>query len=170
MTAHAILQSASERTHRIKRKTRPTVLFWSLLRHFFWSELKPNTTHVMYAKQLTWSSTGSEKMLQIISVPKKGQAFNYGTALIGSVPKEVHSRIWTFLGTERIKLERVKYCLHLKFFRSRSSFYPNRSNFFGRVNGRYVSITERIKMKHLKHKKWSVKVLILIIARPGLSN
>ena len=54
---------------------------------------------------------------------------------IGSVPKGVHSRLWTFLGTERIRLERVKYRLHVKFCRSRSSFYPSRSNFFGRVNG-----------------------------------
>ena len=62
---------------------------------------------------------------------------NVGTEpfFIGSVPKGVHSRLWTFLGTERIQLERVKYRLHVEFCRSRSSFYPGRSNFFGRVNG-----------------------------------
>ena len=78
------------------------------------------------------------------TVPKKGRAFtrwkenkNVGTEpfFIGSVPKGVHSRLWTFLVTERIQLERVKYHLHVKFCRSRSSFYPGRSNFFGRVNG-----------------------------------
>ena len=78
------------------------------------------------------------------TVPKKGRAFtrwkeneNLGTEpfFIGSVPKGVHSRLWTFLGTERIQLERVKYRLHVEFCRSRSSFYLGRSNFFGRVNG-----------------------------------
>ena len=78
------------------------------------------------------------------TVPKKGRAFtrwkeneNVGTEpfFIGSVAKGVHSRLWTFLGTERIKLERVKYRLHVEFCRSRSSFYPGRSNFFARVNG-----------------------------------
>ena len=78
------------------------------------------------------------------TVPKKGRAFtrwkenkNVGTEpfFIGSVPKGVHSRLWTFLGTERIQLERVKYRLHVEFCRSRSSFYPGRSNFFARVNG-----------------------------------
>ena len=54
---------------------------------------------------------------------------------IGSVPKGVHSRLWTFLGTERIQLEPVTYRLHVEFCRSRSPFYPGRSNFFGRVNG-----------------------------------
>ena len=57
---------------------------------------------------------------------------------IGSVPKGVHSRLWTFLGTERIQLEQVKYRLHVEFCRSRSSFYLGRSNFFGRVNGPVV--------------------------------
>ena len=82
------------------------------------------------------------------TVPKKGRAFtrwkenkNVGTEpfFIGSVPKGVHSRLWTFLGTERIKLEWVKYRLHVKFCRSRSSFCPSRSNFFGRVNGPFVA-------------------------------
>ena len=82
------------------------------------------------------------------TVPKKGRAFtrwkenkNVGTEpfFIGSVPKGVHSRLWTFLGTERIQLERVKYRLHVEFCRSRSSFYPGRSNFFGRVNGPLVA-------------------------------
>ena len=81
-------------------------------------------------------------------VPKKGRAFtrwkenkNVGTEpfFIGSVPKGVHSRLWTFLGTERIQLERVKYRLHVEFCRSRSSFYPGRSNFFARVNGPTVA-------------------------------
>ena len=34
-----------------------------------------------------------------------------------------------------IKLERVKYRLHVEFCRSGSSFYPGRSNFFARANG-----------------------------------
>ena len=83
------------------------------------------------------------------TVPKKGRAFtrwkenkNVGTEpfFIGSVPKGVHSRLWTFLGTERIQLERVKYRLHVEFCRSRSSFYPGRSNIFGRVNGPLVCV------------------------------
>ena len=65
---------------------------------------------------------------------------------IGSVPKGVHSRLWTFLGTERIQLERVKYRLHVEFCRSRSSFYPGRSNFFGRVNGPEVSIPYKLNV------------------------
>ena len=82
------------------------------------------------------------------TIPIKGRAFtswkenkNVGTEpfFIGSAPKGVHSRLWTFLGTERIRLKRVKYRLHVKFCRSRSSFYPSRSNFFGRVNGPLVS-------------------------------
>ena len=84
------------------------------------------------------------------TVPKKGRAFtrwkenkNVGTEpfFIGSVPKGVHSRLWTFLGTERIQLEWVKYRLHVKFCRSRSSFYPGRSNLFGRVNGPIISVS-----------------------------
>ena len=83
------------------------------------------------------------------TVPEKGRAFtrwkenkNVGTEpfFIGSVPKGVHSRLWTFLGTERIQLERVKYRLHVEFCRSRSSFYPGRSNIFGRVNGPLVCV------------------------------
>ena len=57
---------------------------------------------------------------------------------IGSVPKGVRSRLWTFLGMEWIKLERVKYRLHIKFCQSHLSFYPSRSKFFGHVNGPLV--------------------------------
>ena len=83
------------------------------------------------------------------TVPKKGRAFtrwkenkNVGTEpfFIGSVPKGVHSRLWTFSGTERIQLERVKYRLDVEFCRSRSAFYPGRSNIFGRVNGPLVCV------------------------------
>ena len=37
--------------------------------------------------------------------------------------------------TERVKLERAKYRLHVKIYPSRSTFYPSRSIFFARVNG-----------------------------------
>ena len=32
--------------------------------------------------------------------------------------------------TERVKLERAKYRLHVKIYPSRSTFYPNRSIFY----------------------------------------
>ena len=96
------------------------------------------------------------------TVPKKERAFtrwkenkNVGTEpfFIGSVPKGVHSRLWTFLGTERIQLERVKYRLHVKFCRSRSSFYPSRSIFFGRVNGPLTPTGNfTLALEHLKGK------------------
>ena len=70
-----------------------------------------------------------------LHVEKKNKNVGTEPFFMGSVPKGVHSRLWTFLGTERIKLERFKYRLHVKFCRSRSSFYPSRSIFFGRVNG-----------------------------------
>ena len=61
---------------------------------------------------------------------------------IRSVPKKDRRRLWTLFWTERVKLERAEYRLHLKIYPSRSIFYPNRSIFypsrsifFARVNG-----------------------------------
>ena len=112
-----------------------------LLRHFL---LKNLSLTRMCRTLNNWRGASRAQKKRNRTVPKKGRAFtrwkenkNVGTEpfFIGSVPKWVHSRLWTFLGTERIKLERVKYRLHVKFSRTRSSFYPSSSNFFGRVNG-----------------------------------
>ena len=59
---------------------------------------------------------------------------------IRSVPKKDHRRLWTLLGTERVKLERAKYRLHVKIYPSRSTFYPSRSIFFARVNRSLLSL------------------------------
>ena len=144
--------------YRIRRKTRLTVLLLTaLVSHFTversllqisrtsaWFALaySPYSDDHWYDKQLTWSTTGSEKTYQngtekraSVYTLKRRQKCGYGTVFYRFRSERVHSRLWTFLGTERIRLERVKYRLHVKFCRSRSSFYPSRSNFFGRVNG-----------------------------------
>ena len=98
----------------------------------------------MWCTLNNWRGAPRAEKKRSRTVPKKGRAFtrwkennDMGTEpfFIGSIPKGVHSRLWTFWGTERIQLEGVKYCLHVEFCQSRSSFYPGRSNFFGRVNG-----------------------------------
>ena len=127
----------------------PWVRAWAacvLLRHFL---LKNKSLTHMCRTLNNWRGAPRAQKKRNRTVPKKGRAFtrwkenkNVGTEpfFTGSVPKGVHSRLWTFLGTERIKLERVKYRLHVKFCRSRSSLYPSRSNFFGRVNGPIKSV------------------------------
>ena len=142
-------ERASEIMYQIRRKTRLTVLlltalvlhftvegllhlvmgivvrFFSFFFFFFWRFF------FFFRKSVTerYRKRASVYML------KRNKNVVTEPFFIVSVPKGVISRLGTFLGTERIKLERVKGCLHVKFCRSRSSFYPSRSNFFGRVNG-----------------------------------
>ena len=49
-----------------------------------------------------------------------------------------------FFGTEREKLERAKYRLHVKVDPRRSTFYPSRSIFFVHVNGPFVFYIQAI--------------------------
>ena len=116
-----------------------------LLCHFLLKNL--SLTHMCHTLN-NWRGASRAQKKRNRMVPKKGRAFtrwkenkNVGTGpfFIGSVSKWVHSRLWTFLGTERIKLEWVKYRLPVKFCLTRSSFYLSRSNFFGRVNGPLVT-------------------------------
>ena len=159
LTARAILQrSASEIMYQIRRKTRLTVLLLTaLVLHFTVERLLCLVMGIVMRYFFRyffliffffWGGGGgvSEKNVtelyrkkgERLHVEKKTKNVGAEPFFIGSVPKGVHSCLWTFLGTERIKLERVKYHLHVKFCRSRSSFYPSRSNFLGRVNGRLV--------------------------------
>ena len=112
-----------------------------LLRHFLLKNL--SLTHMCRTLN-NWRGASRAQKKHNRTVLKKGRAFthwkenkNVGMEpfFIGFVPKWVHSHLWTFLGKERRKLERVKYRLHVKVCRTRSSFYLSRSKFFGRVNG-----------------------------------
>ena len=83
---------------------------------------------------------GFEKRAIVYTLQKK-ENVSTEPIFIYSVEKEDHRRLWT-LFTERVKLERAKYCLHVKihrsrskFCRSRSNFYRNRCIFIARVNG-----------------------------------
>ena len=86
-------------------------------------------THEVYSKRLTYKDHRLRKKRRG-SVPKRGRAFRrwkrkkkVGTEpiFIRSVPKKDHRRLWTLFLTERVKLERAKYRLHVKIYPSRST-------------------------------------------------
>ena len=169
LTARAIRQrSSSERMYRIRRKTRLTVLLLTTLISHFTVERSfrqiPRTsawfdlTYSTYSDDQWYASFRvSKNTFQFLLLIRMWRTLNSwrgaprvhknvteryrkkGERLHVEKKTRVHNRLWTFLGTERIQLERVKYRLHVEFCRSRSSFYPGRSNFFGRVNGPWIS-------------------------------
>ena len=58
-----------------------------------------------------------------LHVGKRKKKVGTEPIFIRSVPKKDHRRLWTLFWTERVKLERTKYRLHVKIYPSRSIFF-----------------------------------------------